>query len=49
MLLDAEPRVIANSVARAAQTQQWRYAERDDELQRVYGITFPDKKEFAEW
>lgn len=36
VLLDAEPRVIANSVARAAQTQQWRYAERDDELQRVW-------------
>jgi len=27
----------------------WLGKQGNDELQRVYGITFPDKKEFAEW
>lgn len=28
---------------------QWLGKQGNDELQRVYGITFPDKKELAEW
>ena len=27
----------------------WLGKQGNDQLQRVYGISFPDKKEFAEW
>ena len=41
-------RVKAFAVTKTSGSQ-WLGKQGNDELQRVYGITFPDKKELAEW
>jgi len=46
--LPSTNRVKAFAVTKTS-ASQWLGKAGNDELQRVYGITFPDKKELAEW